>query len=66
MLVTDSETEASIAEVDNQRTEALQTDLRDKPHKGVCDLQMSVSSQKPPWVSFLFLFLCPAIPASIQ
>lgn len=62
MLVTDSETEASIAELDNQRTESVQTDLRDKPHKEVSDLQLSVSSQKPPWVSFLFP--CPAIPAS--
>lgn len=62
MLVTDSETEASIAELDNQRKESVQTDLRDKPHKEVSDLQLSVSSQKPPWVSFLFP--CPAIPAS--
>jgi len=50
MLVTDSETEASIAELDNQRTESVQTDLRDKPHKEVSDVQLSVSSQKPPWV----------------
>lgn len=62
MLVTDSETEASIAELDTQHTETVQTDLREKPHKEVSDLQMSVSSQKPPWVSFLFS--CPAIPAS--